>query len=152
MGVREAINKNSVISAVAIAAVLIFAVVVIALELKTNKGEPPKYCYYTIDDGKTWFSDNLRRLPPFDHDGSPAVRCFVFQGPNGKFAGLLEKLSDDVRAKLAQNGDQIPPLGTPVMVKKPGESKWTSMGVEQESMLLLQIVGRQDSGIEPVMP
>jgi hypothetical protein len=152
MGIRETMNRNSVLSVGTIVLAIAFCAVVIGVELRGNKGEPPKYCYYTTDDGKTWFSDLLIKLPPFDHGGSPAVRCFVFKGPNGQFVGLLEKLSDDTRARLAKTGDQIPPFGTPVMVKKPGETEWKSTDVSQESMMLIKILGPESSGIERVMP
>jgi hypothetical protein len=152
LGIRETMNRNSVLAAVVIVCAIATCGVVIGVELRGNKGAPPKYAYYTTDDGKTWFSDLSIRLPPFDHNGSPAVRCFVFTGPNGKFAGLLEKLSDDTRDRLAKTGDQIPPFGTPIMVKKPGEMEWKSTDVSQEAMMLIKILGPESSGIERVLP
>ena len=151
MGIRETINKNSVISTGAIVVVLVLSVVVIALELKGNSGEPPKKCYYSIDDGKTWFVDDSKKLTPFDYNGSPAVRCYVFSGPSGKFAGLLEKYSNETLANIMKNGGVVA-YGTPIQIKKPGESQWRSASGNDEAMILLAIVGRQDSGIERVMP
>jgi hypothetical protein len=152
MGIRETLNRNSVLTVGTIVCAIAFCAVVIGMELRGNKGEPPKYAYYTTDDGKTWFSDSAIRLPPYDHDGSPAVRCIVFKGPNGQYAGLLEKLSDDTRARLAKTGDQFLPFGTPVLVKKPGEKEWTSMDVSQEAMIIIKILGPENSGIERMMP
>jgi hypothetical protein len=152
MGIRETMNRNSALTVGTIVFAIAFCAVVIGMELRGSKGEPPKYAYYTADDGKTWFSDLAIRLPPFDHNGSPAVRCFVFKGPNGEFAGLLEKFSDQTRAKLAQTGDQIPPFGTPILVKRPGESEWKPTDVSVESMMLIKILGPESSGIERVMP
>ena len=151
MGIREKINNNSTIALGAVIVVLLVSVVVIALEIKGSSGAPPSKCYYSIDDGKTWFSDDSKKLPPYDYDGNQAVRCYVFSGPNGKFVGLLEKYSDNTLATIAKNGGVVP-MGTPVLIKKPGESQWRSAGGNDEAMVLLEIVGRQDSGIERVMP
>jgi hypothetical protein len=153
LGIREKINQNSAVSVGIGVCILLGGAIAIGLELKGNNGLPPALCYYTVDDGKTWFSDGSTKLPPFDHDGQPAVRCLVFKGPSGKFAGLLEKYSDDVRAKLAAKGDQWPPEGTPILVKKPGDSKWQQMGVDQEASILLKMTGPDGStDVERIMP
>ena len=151
MGIREKMNNHSAISLGAIIVVLLVSAVVIALEIRGSSGEAPKKCYYSIDDGKTWYSDDSNKLPPYDHNGSPAVRCYVFSGPNGKFVGLLEKYSDNTLAAINRNNGVVP-MGTPVLIKKPGESEWRSAGGNDEAMILLEILGRQDSGIERVMP
>jgi hypothetical protein len=151
VGIREKLNNSSGIATGAVIVVLLVSVAVIAIEIRGNSGEAPKKCYYSIDDGKTWFSDASKNLPPYDYDGSPAVRCYVFSGPNGKFVGLLEKYSDDTRAAIVRNGGAVP-MGTPVLIKKPGEGQWRSAGGNDEAMVLLDIVGRPDSGIDRVMP
>lgn len=151
MGVREGINKNSAVTVGAIVVVLVCSVVVIGLELKGNSGAPPSKCYYSTDDGKTWFTDDSKKLPPFDYNGSPAVRCYVFSGPSGKFVGLLEKYSDQTLANIKKNGGVVP-YGTPVMIKKPGDKEWRAGSGNDEAMVLLAIVGRADSGIQRVMP
>jgi hypothetical protein len=152
LGIRETLNNKSSVAIAVMVCAVAFCAVVIAVELHGSKGEPPKYAYFTTDDGKTWFSDSAIRLAPFDHNGSPAVRCFVFTGPNGKFVGLLEKLTDDAHARLEKTGDQIPPFGTPVMVKKPGDPNWKQMDISQESMMLIKILGPESSGIQQIMP
>jgi hypothetical protein len=40
--------------------------------------EPSKSAYYTIDDGKTWFVDDVLKAPPFEKDGKPA--CGIILG------------------------------------------------------------------------
>jgi hypothetical protein len=152
LGIRETLNRNSAIAVTAIVCAIAFCAVVIAVELRGNNGKPPTENYYTTDDGKTWFVDSATKPPPFDHDGGKAVRCFVFKGPNGKFAGLLEKYSDEIRAQLASKGDQLAPFGTPILVKKPGETDWKQTSVEREALILVKIVGPTGSGIERVMP
>jgi hypothetical protein len=151
LGIRETINRNSAVSTTVVACAIILCVVMIGLELRGANGKPPTKNYYSADDGKTWFVDSVTELPPFDHDGLQAVRCYVFKSKSGKFAGLLEKYSDDTLRQLAHMpagaGGEIP-----VLVKKPGQKEWKSMGGEQEAMILLHISGPDGSDVERVMP
>jgi hypothetical protein len=149
LGIRETINRNSVISTTAVVCMVVVGAVVIGLEIRGNDGKPPSKNYFTTDDGQTWFADSTSKLPPFDHDGVVAVRCYVFQGKNGKFAGLLEKYSDGTRNQLA-GGARLTSI--PVLVKKPGEKEWENIGSDQEARILTQISGRGDSAVEIVMP
>jgi hypothetical protein len=86
--------------------------------------------FYSDDDGSTWFVDDASKLPPFDHNGKPAVRAVVYRYDNDKkFVAYLEKFSD---AELAQAQAAIAahPQETshwaqsPMQVKKPGDAKW----------------------------
>jgi hypothetical protein len=157
LGIREAINRHSAISTTVIICAIVVGVVTIGVELRGDNGKPPSKNYFTIDDGKTWFADSSSKLPPFDHGGAVAVRCYVFKGSNGKFAGLLEKYSDDTRERLARWAQQVPqvPLRNPppILVKKPGEKDWKSVGPDQEAMILMHdISGPDGSAAERVMP
>jgi hypothetical protein len=157
LGIREAINKKSAVSTIVAICAFVVIAAVIALELRGNNGKPPAECYYTTDDGKTWFVDSSSKLPPFDHDGSPAVRCYVFKCNSGKFAGLLEKYNDATRAHLIWMAQQVPPRlvldPPPVMVKKPGDIDWKNMVPDQEGMILMHnIAGPDGSAAERVMP
>ncbi|HWB55210.1 MAG TPA: hypothetical protein VG722_13495 [Tepidisphaeraceae bacterium] len=150
MGIRETINQYSKASTIVVACVICAGVAGIAFELTGNNGKPPSKNYYTTDDGKTWFVDSSAKLPPFDHGGLQAVRCYVFKGKDGEFAGLLEKYGGDVQKELSQ---QNKPTGNlPVLVKKPGETTWTSVGPDEEAMMLMHIAGPTNSGISQVMP
>jgi hypothetical protein len=151
--IREAINRHSAISTVVVICVLILGLVLIALELKGESGKPPKDNYYSTDDGKTWFVDSASKLPPFDHDGVPAVRCFVFKGGNGKFVGLLEKYTDATRDQLARTAEQMRPRDdVTVLVKKPGEKDWKEVGMDQAAMMLMHVSGPNGTDAERVMP
>lgn len=150
MGIREAINQSSKMTAIVVVGIVAICIIVIIFELSGSRGAMPTKAYYTIDDGKTWFADSSSKLSPFDYKGKQAVRCFVFKGKNGKFVGLLEEYSDDVRKQLEK--DPKAAAIAPVLVKKPGENQWTSVSVAQEAVMLMQITGRSDSGIEQVMP
>jgi hypothetical protein len=157
LGIREAINKKSDVSTMAAICAFVVIAAVIAMELRGNNGKPPAECYYTIDDGQTWFVDSSSKLPPFDHDGAAAVRCYVFKCNSGKFAGLLEKYNDATRAHLIWMAQQVPPRVVldppPVMVKRPGDKDWKNIAPDQEGMILMHnIAGPDGSAAERVMP
>jgi hypothetical protein len=156
LGIREKINRNSAVSAVVVVCAIVVCVVAIGIELRGESGKPPAENFFTTDDGQTWFADSSSKLPPFDHKGAMAVRCFVFKGHNGKFAGLLEKYSDDVRADLVRKAQQVPPVPVrdppPIMVKKPGAKGWKSIAPDQEASLLMHITGSDGSDAVRVMP
>src|SRR2546423_15270003 len=40
--------------------------------------------FFTNDDGKTFFKDDVNKMVPSDHNGKPAYRADVFQGADGK--------------------------------------------------------------------
>ncbi|HEY1923329.1 MAG TPA: hypothetical protein VGG44_11320 [Tepidisphaeraceae bacterium] len=152
MGIRETINRNSVISTIVMICMVVAAVVVIAMELRGNNGKPPSKNYYTTDDGKTWFVDSASKLPPFDHGGLPAVRCYVFKSKDGEFAGLLEKYSDGDRDHLATIPEDKRPFNVSVLVKKPGDKDWKEIGPDQEAMVLMHITGPNGPDVERLMP
>jgi hypothetical protein len=152
LGLRETINRHPQISTTVVVCLAVAGVVAIAMELRGNDGKPPAKNFFSIDDGKTWFVDSSNKLPPFDYGGGKAVRCYLFKGPKGKFVGLLEKYDDNTRAQLA-NKTGPPSYGEiPVLVKKPGDKDWQSVGATQEAMLLMTITGAENSGIERIMP
>jgi len=150
--IREMMGHHSAITTIVVSCVIVVAAVVIGLELRGVSGKPPTESFYTTDDGKTWFVDSSSKLAPFDHDGVAAVRCYVFKGNNGKFAGLLEKYSDDTREQLARRAGLAPPPDITVLVKRPGDKDWTKMGVDRQAMVLMHITGPDGSNAERVMP
>lgn len=47
--------------------------------------------WYTVDDGKSYFADDVAKVPPFAKDGKTAYGCEVFTCDGGKtaFVGFL---------------------------------------------------------------
>ena len=99
MGVREGLNsKMGVGAGVAIAFVAV-ALIAFLLMAGRSTGVPvdtePTMAFYSDDDGKTFFKDNIRKIVPFDHNGKQAYRADVFKGPDGNvFVGLLYRHTD----------------------------------------------------------
>jgi hypothetical protein len=115
MGIHAYIKENRGIS-VAIAVVVITAVVVeavIFLQPREHGIAAPRMignAYYSTDDGKSLFVDAGDQATPFDHDGKPAVKVYLYTCDAGvtRWVQYLEKHD----------------AGGTVLVKKPGGGDW----------------------------
>jgi hypothetical protein len=138
MGIREAFNRRP-----KLAAVLGVGLCAIAIPLviwANSSGVPGRAskAYYSDDDGKTYFSDDIDKVYPFDRNGKPAYRAYVYECGDGKpFVAYLARYPDAAKAKLAElekntsdseAAGQIAQLrSNAIEVKKPGDEKWASM-------------------------
>ena len=63
-------------------------------------------------------------MPPFDHDGKPAVRAFVFTSDGGEhqLVQYLQKFSDDVKGRM--DGRRLRTQTGLGLIKKPGSASW----------------------------
>jgi hypothetical protein len=129
VGVRETLNRQPAITTGATIGIILFALIFIIYQVSgTNRPRIPTKAYYTADDGATYFADDIRLIPPFDHDGKPAVKADVFKCAGGKeFVGYLERYKPDAKKKIedsrSNGGNQMAFLGqamaTGVEVKRP---------------------------------
>jgi hypothetical protein len=134
MGIREAINENSKIT-VPIIGVLVAALLLWMIFGRSGStpGVPSK-AFFSVDDGKTWFRDDIGKVAPFQHDGKEAVRATVIQCSDGKqFVALLEKMRPEAKAELERLQSSGEIVDTPTfqrltesgtLVKLPGQGDW----------------------------
>ena len=131
---RETLNRHrGLTSGIALSAVL--AAVGFALYDRFGAGRPgpspTNQAYYTDDDGQTLFADKMDKVCPFDHNGKPAYRAYVFTCDNGKtrFVSRLERYSAEAIKKIdaarAKNG-QLPAfffldVADQMEAKRPGD-------------------------------
>jgi hypothetical protein len=90
--IRESLNKNKNLGIGVGAAILIVAVGLIAFQLRGGGSGVvvATQAFYTDDNGKTFFKDNVYKVSPFDHNGKQAYRADVYQCTDGKqFAGVV---------------------------------------------------------------
>jgi len=136
MELRGWINKNGRPLMAASAVVLIVAALFSAAQLRSG-GRPPlpviaDRAFFTSDDGATQFVDSIDRIPPFDHEGRPAVKAYMFSCDTGKhlWVQYLEKMTDAGAKQMAQFRSSPPgaaasPGNDCWLVKKPGDDSWT---------------------------
>jgi len=138
MGVRETLNKNKMATAVAGGCLLLLGAVVIIKGNASGIPGPLTRAYYSDDDGKSFFADDANKVAPFDHNGKPADRAYVYQCGSGKpFVLYLERYEESTRSKLTaamanKSSDTAAAAavaelrGSGIEIKKPGEKNWVS--------------------------
>jgi hypothetical protein len=167
VGIRETLNRNPGITTGVTAGIIVIALIIIGWQL-TSSGGPkiPSEAYYTIDDGATWFADDIQKIPPFDKDGKPAYRAHVFKCSDGKeFVSHLERYTPEAKKKLEEaraKGDQADPAVyeevtiTGIEVKKPGtgDTGWVKQSDYEKAAKIASPVcpDGTTNGIEPVYP
>jgi hypothetical protein len=124
----------------------------------------PPQMYFTVDDGKSHFVANASRIPPFDYNGSPAVRVYLFKcGSNGPpFASYLERYTPEAAKKMAElmKSPSDDPMAIEelqmngIEVKKAGGSKWVLRNTPAGEKLVNDITCPDGTTnlLEPVSP
>ena len=143
MGVRESVNGNRRLGVGVGAALLIGALSVIGFQVFGGGGTGvavASSAFYTDDNGKTFFKDDLYKVVPFEHNGKQAYRADVFQCPDGKqFVGLMYRHNALGRKAMSQHiakgardpqgsflagleiqGMEVKPAGAPDNAWRPG--------------------------------
>lgn len=142
MGIRESVNENPAITTGVTAGIILLALVFIVYQLFSGGGAGGgggtiTQQYYTVDDGATYFEDDLGKVTPFQKDGKEAVTAYVFKCGGDPFVGYLERLDARTQAALAKmpQGAQANPESAMQLemmkqqgreVKKPGAGKFVN--------------------------
>src|ERR1041384_2844291 len=103
VGIRETLNQNQRMAAIVMGGAVVLAILVIVYEMwPEGQASMTRKSYYSDDDGKTYFVDDIGKIVPYLHNGKPAVLAHVYQceGSKEKFVGYLQKYTDQVRAQL----------------------------------------------------
>ena len=98
MGIRESLNQNPAITTGVTIGIIVIVLIVIFIQLRgptVGGGAYTKAFFSTNEDGSDWFVDDITKDPPFDHNGKPAYRVYVFtcDGGKTKFVGYLERFT-----------------------------------------------------------
>jgi hypothetical protein len=152
VGTRQPLNKNSkLLSALAAAAIVVAAVVAWALwpqrAAKTAPGGTPGQAFFSTDDGKNYFSDSAKNLPPFQKDGKEALRVYVFKGADSKpFVSCLVRYTPTAKKELESiyaRSEKPNPMITNQLemdgmeVKAPGQTTWYKKSDPRAAELLM---------------
>jgi hypothetical protein len=167
VGIRETLNKNPAITTGATIGIILLAVGFIFWQLFGSSGPAvATEAYYTVDDGATYFADDINQIPPYDYKGKPAVRAYVYECPGGKpFVSHLERYTAEGKKALEaarKSNDPNNPvvmedvMATGLEVKKPGtgDKGWVKQGNGAAAAKIMELKcpdGKTD-GIQPVMP
>ena len=168
MGIRETLNKNPAITTGATAAIIVIAIGFIVWQLMG--GSQPGIAteaYFSNDDGKTWFADDINKIPPFDKDGKPAYKAYVYKCPGSDpFVSHLERYTPEgkkaMEAALSSTDPNNPIMMedvqlTAIEVRKPGQGDPVKGWIRQshpmaQKVMELKCPDGTTEGIEPVVP
>jgi hypothetical protein len=135
---RDTLEKQRPAFTAVAVAVVIVGIGLVVWQSRSGIPGPTTKAYYTDDDGKSWFTDELGKLCPFDHNGRPAYLANVFKcGAGGPFVAFLSRVSDAARPQLeqlktqaggTQSADYLRVLNGATEVRRPGDKAWVRSG------------------------
>jgi hypothetical protein len=99
--------------------------------------------WYTIDDGKSFFADDVGKFPPFIYKGKPAYRCAVWTCDDGKtkFVSHLERIPPEVKMMLDKMETKkamvmFDPSTMEVKLPQTGDQGWVSIRTPQADEIM----------------
>ncbi len=165
MGIRETLNQNPGLTTGATAGIIILALGFIIWQSMgggDNGGVPTKM-YFSDDDGASFFADDIKKVPPFDHNGKQAVRARVYSCDKGKtkFVGFLERYTADAKGKIekarAAGTSEIGIMEdismTGMEVKKPKDPGWIKQSDSKaQTVMSVACPDGTRTNLEPLLP
>ena len=138
MTIRETINRRPGIAGLG---VVIIVAIAAAFSLHGVRPKalpgPITQAFYSNDDGQSYFADALGKPVPFDHDGTPAYRAYVYRCENSSraFVGYLARQvgRDSAAVHSTSTADAVSAgvhssASTPgTEVKRPGDHNWVGL-------------------------
>jgi hypothetical protein len=149
MNLREMYSEKPIRAAAVAAGLLLISIALVAFQLRGSGSIAPvrAKAFFTIDDGKTWFTDDAAKLPPFEKDGKQAVLALVYRCADGtEFVNHLERFKPDARqalekASVADTAGNDKPDQNAIRnaytggreVKRPGDARWIASSNYREA-------------------
>lgn len=167
MSFREDINKKPGVFIGVSAAVVVLAIIWLTYSLRGNKPTTTVVTtksFFSDDDGKTFYVDDVTNIPPYEHNGKKAYRARVYEvkGSTQRFVGYLEGYDEKSKKHIEEEiqKGQTPALamqGVDILVKKPGPGKWVKVGsmVSPEAVHVVTVTspdGKKGEELQRVMP
>jgi hypothetical protein len=151
-GLVETLRGQPVAVGLAAGTVLLVMVIVLVLRsgdsssVAASKGGAK--LYFTDDDGKTWFLEDAKKIPPFvGSRGKDTYRAVLYRCGHGKvFVGHLEGYDEATKRTMTQAvakdpraAENMPFLGG-MKVKRPGGKRWVTMKIGSPSPEYMEIM------------
>jgi hypothetical protein len=172
VGIRETLNRNPLITTIGTLVIVVIAIgFIIYSSLGSGSAKAQTSAFFSVDDGKTWFADDINKVAPFKTaDGKEAVQVYVFSCKGGsepfvaylsRYTPEMRKQVEDFRAQIKSGKMQGPPtmafmgkMQTAMEFKRPGDPGWTRMTEYQRYSMIARPTcpdGKMDN-LVPVLP
>jgi hypothetical protein len=156
VGLRETLNENPKIVTGATAGLIV--IVLGWIIISSFGGNSPgsggtagaAKAYFSDDDGKSYFADDAKKIPPFDHNGKQAVKANVYRCGGKEFVNHLERYTPEAKKKAEAAVADARAMKDPTImssiqqegleVKRPGEAKWVKLA-DAKSQTVVQPQG-----------
>lgn len=155
MGIREQLNQNSKLAiAIAVTAVLVLGYLVFSSSGARPSIDGQAKAWFTTDDGKTYFADDLSKQPPFQKDGRTAYGCYVWSSDGGKTTWVSHLYRHTGGANEAGQRRSLANefAGSNMEVKRPGDTAWVKATDPRGIEIQRPKAPGGGSVIEPVEP
>lgn len=168
MGIRQTLNQRPTITTGAVAILLAVLGIIMWRTIGGGPaGQSGSKAFFTVDDGNTWFTDDIRKVAPFDKDGKPAYQCFVWtcDGGKTKFVSHLHRYTPEAKKRLEEaqakgskpDAASVKIIMTGVEVKSPGsgdDPKYWINDRDPRAGRIMQPVCKEGNreNLQPVMP
>jgi hypothetical protein len=145
-GIREMMSRHALATTVVAAVVVLLAAGWIAFQMPEpppTRPPNPTQDFYTTDDGKTWFRGPPGQPAPFDHDGKPAVKAYVYRCGGTEFVVYLEEFTPDAMRVIEDMEQRVADLATrPTAPGEPGPAAQAGM-IRSRTMYQVSMFGRE---------
>lgn len=140
MSLRETLNRHPRATSAATIALIALALILSVWQLWPRAREADTIHsrgFYSIDDGATWFEDDLTKVPPFPANGKEAYRAAVFKcGWAKPFVAYLSRFTPEMKKRIEEATAAGREISAAVIlqgqeVKKPQDGTWMSAAVEE---------------------
>ncbi|HEX5242160.1 MAG TPA: hypothetical protein VFW23_02775 [Tepidisphaeraceae bacterium] len=167
MSFREDINKKPGVFIGVSAAIVVLAIIWLVYSMRGSKPAAmvlTTKAYFSDDDGKTFYADDVSNIPPYQHNGKKAYRAKVYEvkGSGQRFVGYLEGYDDKAKKQIEESIKKgLDPAsamqGVDLEVKKPGPGKWVKVGamVSPEMTHVVTVTspdGKKGEELQRVLP
>jgi hypothetical protein len=138
MSIRQKLNDNPALGVGITAVIIVIALIIIWTQVSGGNGTElvSEKAFYTLDDGKTYFKDDMDKAVPFDKDGQKALRAFVYKCGDGEpFVGIVgrhtsvgqKEMADYLAGMKAKDTDRAIRLGIDsrtMEIRRVADKRW----------------------------
>ena len=152
MGIRDIIEKQKRWFVPIVAAGIVVSFYSIWQSARSGElSEVVSRVYFSDDDGKTYFVEDIAKDYSFDHDGKPAYRAFVYKcASSSPFVGFLGRRTEGPKRPSPDARYATDSHSAPLEIKKPGDSKWFLFTSHEGNAIIKNLC--TDGSPEAVLP
>ena len=165
MGIRETLNENPRLTTGVTAGIIAVTLIWIIWSNLGGGGAATindgGQVFFTDDDGKSWFADDAKKVPPFDHNGKEAFRAHVYKCDGKTFVNHMERYTPAAKKKMEEIMAKPEAMNDPTVMesiqsvglefKSPGQPNWVKM-TDPKLGEVLKPKCSNPSDVEQVLP